>query len=87
MDYQIQKFRRIERKFEKGVKGVLPLRCLPLWGREGVTIIFSREYDRINPGVPLFLFFSLFIPKIPQVLLPRPVPIQQRGIDMPLASA
>jgi hypothetical protein len=23
---------------EKGVKGVLPVGCLPLWGREGVTL-------------------------------------------------
>ena len=24
---------------KQGVKGTLPLRCLPLWGREGVTLI------------------------------------------------
>ena len=23
----------------RGVKGMLPLGCLPLWGREGVTLI------------------------------------------------
>jgi hypothetical protein len=30
------------RKF-KGIKGVLPLGCLPLWGREGVTLITAEE--------------------------------------------
>ena len=28
-----------------GVKGVLPLGCLPLWGREGVTLI---DYPKIR---------------------------------------
>jgi hypothetical protein len=33
----------------KGVKGFLPLGCLPLWGREGVTlIIFPPVNKRIN---------------------------------------
>ena len=27
----------------KGVKGMLPLGCLPLWGREGVTLIVAIE--------------------------------------------
>jgi hypothetical protein len=27
----------------KGVKGALPLGCLPLWGREGVTLIKNGE--------------------------------------------
>jgi hypothetical protein len=31
---------------EKGVKGMLPLRCLPLWGREGVTFLASRKKIR-----------------------------------------
>jgi hypothetical protein len=26
-----------------GVKGVLPLGCLPLWGREGVTLLYPEE--------------------------------------------
>jgi len=32
-------------KWEKywGVKGMLPLGCLPLWGREGVTLIASSK--------------------------------------------
>jgi hypothetical protein len=28
---------------EKGVKGVLPLGYLPLWVREGVTLIIAEE--------------------------------------------
>jgi hypothetical protein len=28
---------------DKGVKGVLPLRCLPHWGREGVTLTSVGE--------------------------------------------
>ena len=27
----------------KGVKGAHPLGCLPLWGREGVTLVFFGE--------------------------------------------
>jgi hypothetical protein len=37
---------------ERGVKGMPPLDCLPLWGREGVTLIafFKRmECDRSSP--------------------------------------
>ena len=26
----------------KGVKGMLPLGCLPLWGREGVTLLTTK---------------------------------------------
>jgi hypothetical protein len=26
----------------EGVKGMHPLGCLPLWGREGVTLIFPQ---------------------------------------------
>jgi hypothetical protein len=26
-----------------GVKGMLPLGCLPLWGSEGVTLVFSGK--------------------------------------------
>jgi hypothetical protein len=28
----------VNEKIVKGVKGLLPLGCLPLWGREGVTL-------------------------------------------------
>jgi hypothetical protein len=28
---------------EKGVKGMLPLGCLPLWGREGVTLLYTEK--------------------------------------------
>jgi hypothetical protein len=28
---------------ERGVKGMLPLGCLPRWGREGVTLIASSK--------------------------------------------
>jgi hypothetical protein len=39
---------------DKGVKGVLPLRCLPHWGREGVTLTSVGECmnngrNRISP--------------------------------------
>jgi hypothetical protein len=26
-----------------GVKGMLPLGCLPLWGREGVTLLYAEK--------------------------------------------
>jgi hypothetical protein len=32
-----------DKKSRRGVKGTLPLGCLPLWGREGVTLPFSAE--------------------------------------------
>jgi len=33
-----------KQKKDKGVKGILPLVCLPLWGREGVILIgFLKE--------------------------------------------
>jgi hypothetical protein len=32
----------------KGVKGAHPLGCLPLWGREGVTLIIAAEDYRIT---------------------------------------
>jgi hypothetical protein len=28
---------------KEGVTGILPLRCLPLWGREGVTLIIIEK--------------------------------------------
>jgi hypothetical protein len=31
-----------------GVKGVLPLGCLPLWGREGVTLIATAEINLVT---------------------------------------
>jgi hypothetical protein len=44
----IMRLGRVRRKREemesvkkKGVKGLLPLGCFPLWGREGVTLIQS----------------------------------------------
>ena len=30
-----------------GVKGVLPLGCLPLWGKEGVTLIAAAEINLV----------------------------------------
>jgi hypothetical protein len=33
---------------KKGVKGVHPLGCLPLWGREGVTLAVVVEIHRIS---------------------------------------
>jgi hypothetical protein len=36
---------------EKGVKGALPACCIPLWGREGVTLItgvkYSQQFEKI----------------------------------------
>jgi len=32
-----------------GVKGIPPLGCLPLWGREGVTLIIPGKHER-NSG-------------------------------------
>jgi hypothetical protein len=31
-----------------GVKGVLPLGCLHLWGREGVTLLYTDEDSQIT---------------------------------------
>ena len=34
---------------DTGVKGILPLVCLPLWGREGVTLItLFIQYITLN---------------------------------------
>jgi hypothetical protein len=30
-----------------GVKGTLPLGCLPRWGREGVTLLTAGEYKQM----------------------------------------
>ena len=34
----------------KGVKGVLPLGCFPLWGREGVTLAAAEENNQTIGG-------------------------------------
>jgi hypothetical protein len=31
----------------KGVKGMLPLGCLPLWGSEGVILVPAAENNRV----------------------------------------
>jgi hypothetical protein len=36
-------------KYKNGVKGIYPLGCLPLWGREGVTFVFflsQQKYEQ-----------------------------------------
>jgi hypothetical protein len=33
---------------KEGVKGMLPACCLPLWGREGVTLIAATENYRMT---------------------------------------
>jgi hypothetical protein len=33
---------------KRGVKGVHPLGCLPLWGREGVTLQIADKWKRIK---------------------------------------
>jgi hypothetical protein len=33
---------------KRGGKGMLPLGCLPLWGREGVTLMAAAEDKRIT---------------------------------------
>jgi hypothetical protein len=33
---------------KKGDKGMLPTCCLPLWGREGVTLLSAAENKRIT---------------------------------------
>jgi len=33
---------------ERGVKGMPPLDCLPLWGREGVTLIASTKCKKMR---------------------------------------
>jgi hypothetical protein len=37
-----------------GVKGMLPVGCFPLWGREGVTLKITRECEQ-NDGKTNFL--------------------------------
>jgi hypothetical protein len=39
---------------EMGVKGVLPLGCLPHWGREGVTLLYAEEDWQVT-GKRVFL--------------------------------
>jgi hypothetical protein len=39
--------------FNAGVKGPHTLGCLPLWGREGVTLLIRKNFeasDKILPG-------------------------------------
>jgi len=48
---------------QKRGKGDIPLVCLPLWGREGVTLIAFPKYkkmgsDRISPERENILVFS-----------------------------
>jgi hypothetical protein len=48
---------------QKRGKGDIPLVCLPLWGREGVTLIAFPKYkkmgsDRISPERENTLVFS-----------------------------
>jgi hypothetical protein len=33
---------------KRGGKGILSLGCLPLWGREGVTLLAAAENKRIT---------------------------------------
>jgi hypothetical protein len=33
---------------KSGGKGMLPLGCLPLWGREGITLLSAAENKRIT---------------------------------------
>jgi hypothetical protein len=33
---------------KRGGKGMLPACCLPLWGREGVTLLVAAENNRIR---------------------------------------
>jgi hypothetical protein len=33
---------------KRGGKGMLPVGCLPLWGREGVTLLAAAENKRIT---------------------------------------
>jgi hypothetical protein len=33
---------------KRGGKGMLPLGCLPLWRREGVTLLAAAENERIT---------------------------------------
>jgi hypothetical protein len=35
-------------RLQKGVKGIHPLGCLPLWGREGVTFVFFLVNEKMN---------------------------------------
>jgi hypothetical protein len=37
---------RVNGRNEKGVKGMPPLGCLPLWGSEGITFLVSGKNIR-----------------------------------------
>jgi len=39
-----KKFSKETGERERGVKRILPLDCIPLWGKEGVTLIAFPKY-------------------------------------------
>ena len=39
---------KVDENISKGVKGILPLGCLPHWGREGVTLIAAAEINLVT---------------------------------------
>jgi len=46
---------------KKGVKGIHPTCCLPLWGREGVTVVFffSQQKDEQNQVFSRAVIYSI----------------------------
>jgi hypothetical protein len=67
------KLRRSTRTSEKGAKGVLPLGYLPLWGREGVTLLYPKEnwqvtgkrrFQQSQKNNPCVIFLKKNFPRI-----------------------
>jgi hypothetical protein len=44
-----------------GSGGLAPLGCLPLWGREGVTLAISIPAKKNSKGFPLKINYSVMI--------------------------
>jgi hypothetical protein len=56
-----------------GVKGVLPLGCLPLWGREGVTIItYSNSKKSSEKKLPQHHGFNYSCQEFPGIAFKYP---------------
>jgi hypothetical protein len=50
-------------EIEKGVKGMIPACCLPLWGREGVPLIpFSKKKSTGSDRISAEHYFLKTIP-------------------------
>ena len=44
-----------------GSRGLVPLGCLPHWGREGVTLAISTQVKKTRKGFLQSQFFTIFL--------------------------